>query len=230
VRTLFRKLKFRRLLHTIEAVGDEGFRIRIDGPFSLFRAVTRYGLQLALLIPALDDCGPWQLEAELRWGALRRPLAFHAEGPLRRTRRDTPTGDPEDAGDDASLLPDEVAALLRGFRELETPWTADVSRRVLDLPGVGLCVPDLEFRHPEHERPVYLEVLGHWSREAVWKRVDLVRGGLGERILFAVPKHLRVSEAVLEDDLPAALHVYARSIRASSIARRLDALVAAGPP
>ena len=65
--------------------------------------------------------------------------------------------------------------------------------------------------------PVYLEVLGFWSREAVWRRVELVERGLPHRILFAVSKHLRVSEAALDDELPgSSTSTRARSTRAPS--------------
>ena len=55
LRALFRRLKFLRLLHTVSKHG-EGHRIVIDGPFSLFESVTKYGLQLALVLPALEGC------------------------------------------------------------------------------------------------------------------------------------------------------------------------------
>jgi hypothetical protein len=94
----------------------------------------------------------------------------------------------------------------------------------LNLPGLGLCVPDLVFRHPARSAPVYLEVLGFWSREAVWRRVELVESGLSHRILFAVSKHLRVSEEVLGDELPGALYVYKRVLNARTVLDRVQAL------
>jgi hypothetical protein len=73
---------------------------------------------------------------------------------------------------------------------------------------------------------VYLEVLGYWSRDAVWKRVELVEKGLGERIVFAVGQHLRVSEAALDGGLPGALYVYKRTMIARAVLERVDALAA----
>src|SRR5882672_11450778 len=67
LRTFFRRLKFLRLLHRIEK-NEDGHRIVIDGPFSLFESVTKYGLNLALLLPALEQCDVWRLEADVRWG------------------------------------------------------------------------------------------------------------------------------------------------------------------
>jgi 3'-phosphoadenosine 5'-phosphosulfate sulfotransferase len=58
----------------------------------------------------------------------------------------------------------------------------------------------------------------------VWKRVELIEQGLDERIVFAVGKHLRVSEAVLDDDVPGALYVYKRTMAPKAILERVEAL------
>ena len=142
LRLFFRRLKFHRLLYLATRLPDGACRIEIDGPFSLFRSVTTYGLRLALLLPLLDACGPgWELDADVLWGARRQPAAFHLEG-------EPVDGTP---GDD-ERLPDEVARLLDRFRQMETPWTAEVAHALLDLPGVGLCGagPGL---HPSRHRP-----------------------------------------------------------------------------
>jgi predicted nuclease of restriction endonuclease-like RecB superfamily len=216
LRALFRRLKFLRLLHTVSRHGD-GHRIVIDGPFSLFESVTKYGLQLALVLPALDACDRWRLEADIRWGKDRTPLLFRLAG-------EAPTAKAEPAP-----LPDEVEALVRSFRALDSPWRVSANAQILDLPGVGLCIPDLVFDRQSGGRRerVYLEVMGYWSRAAVWKRVDLVRAGLAERILFAVSAKLRVSEDVLDDDLPGALYVYKQTLSARAIAERLEKLSSA---
>ncbi|MCA9525309.1 MAG: DUF790 family protein, partial [Myxococcales bacterium] len=111
--------------------------------------------------------------------------------------------------------------LVQRFGALETDWRVRRSTRLLALPGVGLCVPDLVFSHPDGTR-AYLEVLGFWSRDAVWKRVDLVRAGLRENVLFAVTERLRVSEAALEDDLPGQLYVYKGVMSARRVLDRLE--------
>ena len=126
-------------------------------------------------------------------------------------------------------MPDETQALLRGFRALETSWTVAANEEILELPGIGLSVPDLVFerrrRGAARER-IYLEIMGYWSRAAVWKRVELVQAGLRERILFAVSSRLRVSEDVLDADLPGALYVYKQRMNARTIADRLERLAA----
>ena len=89
-----------------------------------------------------------------------------------------PEGEPQGTAAAAARLPDEVARLRDRFRTMKTAWTAEPAHALLDLPGAGLCVPDLVFTHADTGRRVYFEALGYWSREAVWRRVELVEAGL----------------------------------------------------
>lgn len=216
-RFLFGKLKFRRLLYKIRKLGD-GYRIEIDGPYSLFSSVTKYGLQLALVLPALQQCDQWTIEAEVLWGKERRPLRFHLSGGA--------GGRAVKEADPAEDLPEEVQTFVEQFRKLDSGWVVAPSTEILDLPGHGLSVPDLRFDHPLTATTVHLEVMGFWSRAAVWKRVELIEAGLPHRIIFAVPKRLRVSEEVLDEELPGELYVYKGKMRAKAILERLDAIIA----
>jgi predicted nuclease of restriction endonuclease-like RecB superfamily len=213
-RRLFQKLKFLRLLPTITARAGGGYRLEIDGPFSLFRAVTKYGLQLGLALPAIAECDEWAIEADVRWGADRRPARFRFEGRAASAELR--------AGAAPPTHPSDVEAFIAAFEKLGSPWRIDRDPAVLDLPGVGLCIPDLAFERGDTR--VHLEVLGFWSREAVFRRVDLVRAGLPHRILFAVSRDLRVSEEVLRDTETAALYVFTRVLAARAVLERLEAL------
>ena len=222
-RAIFRKLKFLRLLHVIEPITEDakwagGYCITIDGPYSLFRSVSKYGLKLAQVLPLLRACDRWAIEAQVRWGKERKELSFA-----------TCNDDDHRAGpSDAAPLPDEVAGLLAKFGERhkaeKTSWLARSSSDILELPGVGLCVPDLIFEHSETGVCIYLEVMGFWSRDAVWKRVELVERGLPYQIVFAVSSRLRVSEAGLDADLPSSLYVYKGAMSPKIIEEHLDRL------
>jgi predicted nuclease of restriction endonuclease-like RecB superfamily len=211
-RALFRRLKFLRLLHTV-ARSEEGYRVVIDGPFSLFESVTKYGLELAMLLPMLDGCDAWSLVAEIRWGKAREPLVFRLKGGAVGHASSPPP------------LPDEVRALVASFGRLASPWRVRASTAILELAGIGLCVPDLVFERDGAR--VYLEVMGYWSRDAVWKRVELVEKGLAEPIVFAVSARLRVSEEVLDAASGAALYVYKGTMSARSVAECVERLAKA---
>jgi uncharacterized protein len=208
-RQLFRKLKFFRLMHRVERHADGGYRIVIDGPFSMFSSATKYGLELALCLPALLACDQYRITAALRWGKERTPLTFKLEGKGRTANEEAP-------------LPDEVAQLLERFAALDSEWSAEPSSDILQVPGAGLCVPDLRFVNRLTGEVAYLEVLGYWSRDAVWKRVELAQAGLEERVLFAVSSRLRVSEEVLDEaSVPSRLYVYKGTMSPKEILRRL---------
>lgn len=210
-RTLFGKLKFRRLLHRIERT-ERGYRIVIDGPHSLFDSVTKYGLGLALVLPALEAVDELRLTAELRWGRRRERLTF---------RYETRSGG---GADEAPALSSDVAALLEAFESLSTPWRAAPAERVFDVPGLGVCVPDLTFTHAETGEQVHLEALGYWSRDAAFRRAELCLGGLREPIVFALSSRLRVSEEILDERSASALYVYKGVMSARAVERRLDEL------
>jgi predicted nuclease of restriction endonuclease-like RecB superfamily len=215
-RDIFKKLKFRRLLFRIEENAGGGYRIDIDGPFSLFESVTKYGLQLALMLPALLAADKLKLEADVRWGKTKSELLFTLE-------RSRPGAG---AGDAAAHVNEEVTALQQAFEKLgSSAWRVAPAQHILDLPGVGLCVPDLRFEHASGAA-VFLEVMGYWSRDAVWRRVELVEKGIGASVVFAVSSRLRVSEAVLEEHPSAALYVYKGALSAKSVLERLDRLLA----
>lgn len=212
-RELFRTLKFRRLLFTVHELEDGGYRLEIDGPFSLFEAVTKYGLQLALAFSVLRRCDALELVADLRWGKRRDALRFEysEKGGANLVK---PESEPS--------LPDEVATFVSAFERAKSAWSVTVSDRLLNLPGIGVCVPDLVFRSGQVQ--VFFEVMGFWSRDAVWKRVEMVEQGLSHKLIFAVSSRLRVSESVIEESASAALYVYKGVMSPRAVIERLEAL------
>lgn len=217
MRAFFTQLKFHRLLFTVTRQRD-GFTIAIDGPFSMFESVTKYGLRLALILPALRLLDAWTLTADVRWGKEREALVFKLSSAEARERS---------AAGAAQSLPDEVQALLDGARALEksgSPWRAEVASVLLDHPGLGVCIPDLVLRREGDSEPVYVEVLGFWSRDAVWKRIELAQQGLGARIVFCASARLRVSAEVLADETSAALYVFKGKPSARTLLERVEQL------
>lgn len=211
-RALFRQLKFRRLLCRVSPLDGGGYRLEIDGPFSLFQNVAKYGLELALLLPALEACERLRLRAEIRWAHQARPLEFAYE-PTAPAQRAAP-----------AAVRDEVHELTLGLAELADGWRVEAAERVLDLPGVGVCVPDLALRRVSDGALVLVEVLGFWSRASVWRRIELAQQGLGERVLFVVSSRLRVSEDVLDESDEAALYVYKGHINPRTLLRHAERL------
>jgi predicted nuclease of restriction endonuclease-like RecB superfamily len=212
-RLLFGKLKFLRLLYRLHKT-DVGYRIVLDGPYSLFGPTTKYGLQLAMLLPVLEEVGPFKLHAEVLWGPKRQRFQLELEGGAQAS------------ASGAAPLSDELQKLVDGLKKADGPWKVALARKVLELKGVGLCVPDLRLTHEETGKVVWFEALGYWSRDAVWKRVELVEQGLAEPIVFGVSSRLRVSEAALPAEAPASLYVYKGVMRPKALLEQVAALAA----
>lgn len=215
-RRLFQKLKFRRLLYRLSPLEKGAYRLEIDGPFSLFESVTKYGLNLALMVPILRACDAFVLEAELRWGKERRSLSFEE-----RYKKDKAVGVLEDPG---SELRTEVSTLLDALSKKSASFQVAVSDELLDVPGVGLCVPDLKLSRPGAD-PVYVEVLGYWSRDAVFRRIEWANSKAGKKVIFCASSRLRVSQELLEEESGSCLYVYKGVISAARILDHAELLL-----
>ncbi|AKV02871.1 hypothetical protein AKJ09_09534 [Labilithrix luteola] len=218
LRAFFGRLKFHKLLFGAERVGERSIRVTVDGPFSMFESVTRYGVRFALLLPALRELERWTLRADVRWGPSREQLGFTLS-----------SGDVTFGDDAEPHVADDVRDLAEALRALRSPYRVELASTLLDVPGVGICVPDLVLRHEDGGPPVYVEVLGFWSRDAVFRRIDLAERGLGERVVFAVSARLRVSAELLEESDSAALYVYKGKMSARAVLEHVARLGSAGP-
>jgi predicted nuclease of restriction endonuclease-like RecB superfamily len=210
LKQLFRAARFHGLLHVVHREGDATV-ITLDGPFSLFDAVNRYGLRLALFLPHVLACSRFHLSADVLWGKERLPHTFEIK--------------PEDGLVGAPIAvpatgPD-LEVFAAAFDRLESEWKARPNDRVFALPGEVVCVPDLVFENTKTGEEIYLEAFGFWSRAAVWARVELLRAGAPIPIILAVGKQLRVSDQVLEEDSAGEVYVYKTTPSPRAILERL---------
>lgn len=210
-RRIFRAARFHQLLHTVRGNPKAGYTIELDGPFSLFDAVQRYGFRLALFLPAILSAPSFHLRAELLWGKEREPAVFELgdRDGLVSPHPDRADGHPE------------LDELVAGFKRLGSPWSVRKNTRIFALPGEVVCVPDLVFENGETGEEVFLEAFGFWSRAAVFQRVELLKKGFPARIVLAVSQQLRVSKELLGEDDASALYVYKRAPSPRAVLERL---------
>jgi len=97
---------------------------------------------------------------------------------------------------------------------------------------VGIVVPDLALEDAAGHT-VHVEVMGYWSREAVFRRLDWMsaqaQAGVGQpvRLLLAVSSQLRVSPDVLPPDADGGVYVYKGALVARALLEHARALVEA---
>lgn len=189
-RQLFRWLKFHRLLYRVEGSMAEGYFFQIDGPLSLFSATNKYGLQMALFLPALLLCRDYRLDAELRWGPKREPRSFHLEG------ADGLVSHYDDAG---TYTPPEIAAFVERFRQVAPEWELTESTDLLELGRHGVWVPDYRLVHRPSGTDVYLEILGFWKRSSLERLLSLLPQHGPPRFILAISERLKVDEEILAE-------------------------------
>ena len=187
-RQLFRHLKFHRLLYRVEGSMDEGYKFHIDGPLSLFSATNKYGLQMALFLPALLLCRDFRLDAELRWGPKRDPRTIHIE---------SNDGLVSHYADSGTFVPAELTAFLERFRQVATAWEVVETTEVIELGHEGTWVPDYKFVHKGTGLDVFVEIVGFWKRSSLERLLKLLPQHGPPRYLLAISDKFKVDEEVL---------------------------------
>lgn len=175
-RSLFRSIRFHRLICVIRHAPPDGCHLRLDGPMSLFGSTLKYGLQLALFLPVLVQCRNYRLEAKIRWGAERSEKIFelsHEDGLVSHL---------PDYGD---YIPKDLLLFVESFRKNVPDFDISSEVQVFRI-GDTFWVPDFQLRHRTTGKVVWLEVAGFWRKVDVEKRFrDLVRE-MKEPFLLAV--------------------------------------------
>jgi predicted nuclease of restriction endonuclease-like RecB superfamily len=213
-RQLLRRVKFHRLVCEMEALGADTIRLRLDGPLSLFTATQKYGLQLALFLPAVLLCRAFELKAEIRWGPQRKPKT------LLVTNKD---GLVSHLSDSDSYVPPEMQMFVELFRKQIEDWELVQESSIVALKD-GYWLPDFRLVHRPSGQTVLLEVLGFWRRSNVERHLARLRGQTNEPFLLAVSDQLRVEDGELAD-IPAGVHRFRSMPLPEEIARLAAAVL-----
>jgi hypothetical protein len=214
-RMLFHYIKFFRLIHRVKGNTDDGYVITLDGPFSLFKSVQKYGFNMAMFLPALMLLDRWKLEADILWSKRRQESKFYL---------DSSSGLVSHYRISEQEQIEESDIFSKQFREAESDWHISTDTDIINLKGEGVCIPDFVFTNSKTKAKVYMEVFGYWSRDAVWKRIELLEKSFPHPLILALSKKLRISEKAVGDDLPGQVFVYTTAISVKSILKILDEL------
>ena len=175
-RALFGAIKDYRLIHTVRGRPADGYEVRLDGPASIFQRSQKYGVQMAVFLPALLLCDGWRMRAEIQHQKGGRAAFFElssAQTLLRSHYLNV-------SGYSNPVIEKLAATWARGGGE----WELARSREVIDL-GDSAFIPDFVLRHPAGGR-VHLEVLGFWTPERLRERLkDFEHAGVRDFILAA---------------------------------------------
>lgn len=185
---LFRYLKLFQLMAYIEGDADHGFTITIDGPTSLFKPSTRYGLALAKMLPALLHVTKWSLHAQLQsrdaytnqWKSGRFSLNYDCD-----LVSHYPPGKPYD-----SMLEE---AFAERWSKQKTEWRLEREVDLIPIPG-SVMIPDFRLVHPDG-RSLLFEIVGYWRPEYLRKKFAQVKKSECQNLILAVSERLNLEKA-----------------------------------
>jgi uncharacterized protein len=206
---LFKFIKFYQLMHTIQGDLDSGYEILLDGPVSMFRLSQKYGLQLAVFLPALLLCTRWKMEAEIALpDGNRRFFPLDENAGLISHYRDSTLYD--------SLLERTFA---ERFVEIDSGWEIEREVAIINLKET-VFIPDFAFRHADG-RTALLEIVGFWRPDYLAKKIMKLRRSGREDMVVAVSADLNVGEEDLKD-VPGSVFFFKNRINPKEVVARLE--------
>jgi predicted nuclease of restriction endonuclease-like RecB superfamily len=213
LKQLIRYLKFFRLIASCE-YEEEDILITVDGPLSLFRFSQKYGLQMATFLPALLLCSSWKLKADLLWEERRNQCVFYLDSDT-ELRSHYP--------DKGVYLTEEEEHLRQRWEALKTgDWSLLPSSRLLRMGSRDIAVSDYRLVHADG-REAWLEIVGFWHREALEKRLALLREYGPAHLIVAVSTKMRVSEEDMAD-LSEQIYLYKDVMHPKRLIERAEAV------
>ena len=174
-RELFAAIKAYRLIHSIKGNAREGYEIRLDGPVSMFHRSQKYGVQMAVFLPALLNCRNWRMSALInsKPGGDARFELDSAQTQLR-----------SHYSNDAPYESSAPETFKAKWAKYVSEWTLSESQEIIDL-GESAFIPDFVLRHADG-RLVFLEILGFWTPESLKARLaEFEHSGMKNFIIAA---------------------------------------------
>jgi predicted nuclease of restriction endonuclease-like RecB superfamily len=216
-RELFGAIKAYRLIHTIKGSAASGYEIRLDGPVSMFHRSQKYGIQMAVFLPALLLCANWRMRAEITLkpasGGGSASAFFELDSNQQQLRSHyVPAGAAENP---------VLEQLSESWAQFDSPWTLERSHRVIDL-GESAFVPDFVIRHADGAE-FYLEVLGFWTPRYLQERLREFEHYEQKNFLLAAWDELRGSRDALTR-IPPHVIVFKRKLEPVAVELAIEKL------
>jgi uncharacterized protein len=181
-RAIFGWIKHFGLIHSVVGNSNIGYEITLTGAASLFQKSQKYGIQMAVFLPALLLCGNWKMRAEIndkQRGTLFYELTS-AQTELVSNRYDAPEYENP-----------VHEKLKKAWGKSSANWKLEENKEVLDL-GKTAFIPDFVLTSPDKDK-IYLDVLGFWTPKSLQKRLDEFRAANYKKFILAAWQDLRGS-------------------------------------
>lgn len=178
-RALFEAIKHFGLIHSIKGSSKNGYQITITGAASLFHRSQKYGIQMAVFLPALLLCKNWKMSAEIYD---KKNVSTVYE--LSKESNNLSSCYVEKPEFENPLF----EKLKKDWEKSLTKWRLIENKEIIDL-GKTTFIPDFILLSPDKKR-VYLDILGFWTQNILKKRLKQVEGMPFQNFILAASQEL----------------------------------------
>jgi predicted nuclease of restriction endonuclease-like RecB superfamily len=211
LRQLFRHIQFHSLMSRCTPT-DGGFLLTLDGPTSLLKLSTRYGMGLANWFPALllmeTD---WRLEATIRWGKrrLRKQMLLNSNMGLKSHIRDT------------GAYKTRVEEWFETrFEALDSGWELSRQSPPIQLGGEAVIVPT--YRLEKDGRVAYFDIVGFWRKKWLSRRMKSLSAHGPSNLVVAVSSKMEGAKEGLSKSLGGVIS-FKEVVPAKDVLERVEA-------
>ncbi len=181
-RSIFGWIKHFGLIHTIAGNALDGYEITLTGAASLFHRSQKYGIRMAVFLPALLLCKDWKMSAE---------IAQKEGGNLFYELSSEQTELTSCYFDEPEYENSDIEKLKKNWEKSAANWELLENREVVDL-GRTAFVPDFVLIAAAGAK-IYLDVLGFWTPKSLKKRLAEFQAANFQKFIFAASQELRGS-------------------------------------
>jgi predicted nuclease of restriction endonuclease-like RecB superfamily len=181
-RSIFGWIKHFGLIHTVQGNAANGYEITLTGAASLFNRSQKYGIRMAVFLPALLLCTDWKMSAEIaqKDGGNVFYELLSEQKDLNSCYFDEPEYENSD-----------IEKLKKNWEKSSPDWQLTENREIVDL-GRTAFIPDFVLSSPNGAK-IYLDVLGFWTPKSLKKRLEEFQAANFQKFIFAASQELRGS-------------------------------------
>jgi predicted nuclease of restriction endonuclease-like RecB superfamily len=212
-RSIFGWIKHFGLIHTIRGDAVSGYEITLTGAAALFHRSQKYGVQMAVFLPALLLCRDWQMRAEI--AQKDAPVVFYEFSSVQTELVSYYFDDPEFKNSDAEKLKID-------WEKFGSSWNLTENCEVVNL-GKTAFIPDFVLISSQGQK-IYHDDLGFWTPKMLKKRLEEFEAANFSKFILIASQELRGSR---EESLWESENVlfYKTKILPKALAEKADQLV-----
>jgi predicted nuclease of restriction endonuclease-like RecB superfamily len=181
-RSIFGWIKHFGLIHSVIGNQTNGYEITLTGAASLFNRSQKYGIRMAVFLPALLLCADWKMSAEI--AQKDGGSVFYELSSEQKELNSCYFDEPEYENSD-------IEKLKKNWGKSSVNWGLTENKEVVDL-GRTAFIPDFVLVSSNGAK-IYLDVLGFWTPKSLKKRLEEFQATSFQNFIFAASQELRGS-------------------------------------